>query len=146
MGKRRTDYKVDKIKTFILNNNPTRSEIIRHIVVDINKKVSGEFFDNNHRQYRGYYACNIQMMRNTGNVATDKSGRYYVTLQGLKNENSLYYKPDLLKLKDQIASFRLSLEWSENREGTYIDDIIRLRQENSDLRELITNIKLLSSL
>lgn len=140
---RRTDYKVDKIKTFILNNNPTRSEIIKHIVVDINKKVSSEFFDKHHRSYRGYYGCNIYKMCKSGNIAS-KNGKYYITEQGITNENSLYNKPTLIALKDEVKHLRRQLQWTRKNALIEYNNTIYIRDENKRLKATLRNINMLS--
>lgn len=127
---RQTNYKVDRIKVFIQTQKPTRSELVEHIVVDINKRVSREFYEKYKRTFRGYYATNIQRMRLSGNIASDKNGRYYVTPQGLSNDYSLYIKPDKLKIKE----LKKLVE--------YKNDVIRsLKSENRDLYKQLNKLR-----
>lgn len=137
---RQTNYKVDRIKVFIQTQKPTRSELIKHIVVDINKQVSREFYEKYKRTFRGYYATNIQTMRNAGNIASDKNGKYYVTPQGLKNENSLYVKPDKQRIKD--------LQRYIERKDNWIREIQmqkrELERENHKLKQTLEDIHYLS--
>ena len=128
---RQTKYKVDKIKVFIQNHNPKKSEIIEHILVDINKVVSRDYYRNNKSNFRGYYNTNLQTMRRAGNIAFDENGKYYVTSQGLKNENSLYVKPDKRRVKELNSLVEhknkvIRFERSENRELR--GEVIRLRK------------------
>lgn len=137
---RKTDYKVDRIKVFIQNNNPTKSELVEHIVVDINKRVSREFYEKYKRTFRGYYNTNLQTMRYAGNIASDKNGKYYVTPQGLVNENSLYVKPNKRRVKDLKALVEYKNNWiieiqMQKRE---------LERENYKLKQTLENIHYLS--
>lgn len=127
---RRTDYKVDKIKVFINVEKPTRSELIKFIAVKLNG-IDEVYFNKHKRSFRGYYATNIGTMRSSGNIASDKNGKYYVTKQGLKNENSLYKKP----YKEQVKDLRKQLRRSERYNRSKIKD---LRAEN---RELYMKVK-----
>ena len=121
---RKTDYKVDKIKDYIINYTPSRTELVKFIATNLNG-VSKQYFENNRRNFRGYYATNIQMMRNTGNIAS-KDGKYFVTKQGLINENSLYNKPYKEQVKDLKANLDRQINWKNSQ-------IRNLRDENKEL-------------
>jgi len=121
---RKTDYKVDKIKDYIINYTPSRTELVKFIATNLNG-VSKQYFENNRRNFRGYYATNIQMMRNTGNIAS-KDGKYFVTKQGLVNENSLYNKPYKEQVKDLKANLDRQINWKNSQ-------IRNLRDENKEL-------------
>ena len=130
---RQTNYKVDKIKEFINENNPRYSELVRHIVVEINGVASPDFFDKNKAQFKGYYATNIGTMRSKGNIWS-KNGKYYVTKQGMNDEHSLYRKPKLDELKDEIKQLKNHLKWEKARNK-------ELRAEKSALWLEKQNIK-----
>jgi len=121
---RKTDYKVDKIKDYIINYTPSRTELVKFIATNLNG-VSKQYFENNRRNFRGYYATNIQMMRNTGNIAS-KDGKYFVTKQGLINENSLYNKPYKEQVKDLKAYMDRQIKWKNSQ-------IRELQDENKEL-------------
>lgn len=128
---RQTNYKVDRIKVFIINNSPTKSELVKHIAVDINQRVSREYYEKYKRGFRGYYNTNIQTMRYAGNIASDKNGKYYVTQQGLTNENSLYIKPDKQRVRDLQETLNNRNDW--------------IRRKNKNIRDLEYEVFILKS-
>ena len=122
---RQTNYKVDKIKAFIIANRPTRSQLIKYIAVNLNG-TDEVYFDENSRKFRGYYATNISTMRKAENIST-KDKRYFVTKQGMTNEKSLYYKPDLVMLREQV----IDLKRKVLRQKMIID---KLRDEGDEMQ------------
>jgi hypothetical protein len=141
---RKTDYKVDIIKDYIINNAPTRSELIRFIAVDLNK-VSGEYFDKYPRSFRGYYATNISVMRSSGNIWS-KNSKYYVTKQGLTNENSLYRKPYKKQLQDLKLQHSRELSWKQNWINEHRKEINQLKIDNAEYKATLNNINMLSKI
>lgn len=141
---RRTDYKVDKIKVFINVENPTRSELIKFIAVNLNG-IDEDYFDKYKRSFRGYYATNIQVMRNSGNIASDVNGKYYVTKQGLKNENSLYRKPYKQQAKDLRKQLRREEKWNRGRISDLRKENRELTQKMKEMEATLYHINMLSA-
>lgn len=141
---RRTDYKVDKIKVFINVENPTRSELIKFIAVNLNG-IDEDYFDKYKRRFRGYYATNIQVMRNSGNIASDVNGKYYVTKQGLKNENSLYKKPYKQQAKDLRKQLRREEKWNRGRISDLRKENRELTQKMKEMEATLYHINMLSA-
>jgi hypothetical protein len=141
---RKTNYKVDSIKDYIINNAPTRSELVKFIVVELNG-TSEAYFDKYPRSFRGYYATNISNMRKSGNIWS-KNGKYYVTKQGLTNENSLYHKPDKARLREERKYHEWNMKWSNNRYRDAKAEARDLRQEVQILKATLDNINMLSKI
>ena len=141
---RRTDYKVDKIKVFINVENPTRSDLIKFIAVNLNG-IDEDYFDKYKRRFRGYYATNIQVMRNSGNIASDVNGKYYVTKQGLKNENSLYKKPYKQQAKDLRKQLRREEKWNRGRISDLRKENRELTQKMKEMEATLYHINMLSA-
>lgn len=102
MKKFKKSYQIAK---FIEANNPSRKEIVTHLMVNINKKYSSiEEFD--YKNHYGHYSTNFCQWKHLGNVTT-KKGRYTLTQQCIDNDYKLYSKPTEAKLKDakKSASF-----------------------------------------
>mgnify|MGYP003637348961 CR=1 FL=1 len=140
---RQTNYKVDKIKDYINENNPKYSELVRHIVVEINGVASSDFFDKNKSQFKGYYSTNIGTMRRKGNIWS-KDGNYYVTKQGMSDEHSLYRKPKIDELKDEIKHLKRHLKWEQNRRKDLQDSHWNFKIKIREDREILEQINLLS--
>jgi hypothetical protein len=118
--------KITQIKNFIATNNPTRKEIVKFIIVNINGK-SEEHYD--YSNHRGHYSTNFGTWKRYGYVVTDSKHRYSLTALG-KKSNSFYAMPT--KMKDDLEQRRLSfldVRYSE------------LKIENYELRKELYGIK-----
>jgi len=74
--------KAEKIVDFIKKNNPRRKELVKFIVVNLNKKVTAKEWDElpSGHSYQAYYATNITKWKRQGNVEVDpKTKRYSMT-------------------------------------------------------------------
>lgn len=81
--------KVDQIRNFIIDNAPTRKELVHFIVVTMNKKCTSEEFEAQwSKRYRGYYATAITNWKYKGYIEV-KNKKYYVTKDG-KNAKGLF--------------------------------------------------------
>lgn len=120
--------KVDNIKAFIQANKPSRKELTKFIVCQLNKVASASEFDKNPQEFRGYYATNITKMRRLGNIEV-KNGKYQLTKQALKHNTSLYVKPLEVKVQEQ-----------EKRIRELVNMVRTERTRNAMMKELLSDI------
>ena len=119
-------YKSKVIADFIRDHNPKRKEMIRFIVVEVNKKKTAKEFDKNPRQERGYYSKNFQTwVYNKKVYRNSKTGRYSLT-DIYNRDGMLYQTPPEVLLE---VSERAKNNWKEN----YWDMV---KQRNEVLIEL----------
>lgn len=124
--------KADLIKKYIFEYEPTRKQLIRFILVNMNGSVRGVDFDSDPRAFRGHYSTALAQMRRSGNITTVK-GRYKLTKQALSNDLSLYQKP----YKEQVKDLKLQIQRiHKNYEG--------YRSENHILKHKLSNIAYLA--
>lgn len=122
--------KADKIARFIKKTNPRRKELVKFIVVNLNKKMTSKEFDNLPSQdsIHAYYATNITKWKYRGNVSVDaKTKRYSLT----KNYNGSLYS-----LSSKVRVERAE-KVSKNWEKLYYEskrEVAKLRAEKQDLQ------------
>jgi len=136
--------KIDLIKGFIKKYKPTRSQLTRFIIVNVN----GLCVDNEFKfvNYRGYYSANLLKMREVGNVEI-KNGRYQLTKQAYQHKYSLYHEPNWRKVerlkkevkrlngyninyRTQIHELYKELKECKNKHTIFVDDIRSLCNHN----------------
>lgn len=108
--------KIDRIKDFIIKNNPTRKQIVTFIVVDINKLCTLEEYS--HKRWGSYYATNFTKWKHNGQTHVDNKGKYSITPEGLKSKKSLYSLTDNIKIKrleNQVEVLRETIQDLRNR-------------------------------
>lgn len=74
--------KSEQIVAFIRKNNPRRKELVKFIVVNLNKKITSKEWDElpSTDSLHAYYATNITKWKYQGNVVVDtKTKRYSMT-------------------------------------------------------------------
>jgi hypothetical protein len=71
--------KAKQIAEFIRTNNPRRKDIVKFIVVNVNKKVSEKNYDP--KNFLGYYSTNFAQWKRNKKVSVDAKHRYSLTDQ-----------------------------------------------------------------
>lgn len=126
--------KSTRIAEFIRDHNPKRKDIIRFIVVDLNKKKSAKEFDKNPSQERGYYSVNLQTWVYNKKVHRDpKTGRYSLT-DIYHRDGKLYQTPPEVLLE---VSERVKNNWKER----YWDMVKQRNEVLTDLKQTERDLK-----
>ena len=89
--------KIQRIKNFIIENKPTRKEIITFIVVELNGLCTYNEYD--HRDWSDYYSTNFTKWKYNEQIRKDDKGRFFITKEGLKCTKGLYSIPDSVIIK-----------------------------------------------
>ena len=118
--------KSEQIVEFIRANNPRRKELVKFIVVNLNKIVTSEEWDelpSNH-SYHAYYATNITKWRYQGNVeVNEKTKRYSMTK---------YYNGKLYGITSKV-----SIEVLERQLRNANQENERLRAKIKEIKEIV---------
>jgi hypothetical protein len=121
--------KVAQIKKFIDENNPTRKEIVKFIIVNLGSVKEEDY---NASNYKGHYSTNFTQWKTNGHVQTDAKHRYSLTELGKKSTKSLYSLPLEVQLdRANRRNDRLSENMSSNH---------RLIRENRRLQALVDDL------
>lgn len=128
MAKYKGCTKSEIIAEFIRVNEPTRTELTRFIVVNLNGKATTEEFDKNRAHWRGYYAMNITNWKYNGKLEV-KGKRYRLTKYYVR-DGKLYSVAPEIRIKQ--------LENSIENNGK---DALKLI---SDLKEIANNWRALA--
>lgn len=99
--------KVQRIRHFIEFNRPTRGEIIKFIVVHLNKRCSSEEFKLS--DYKGYYGNAFTPWKYYGFIkVTPKTKKYRVTTLGWERDNWYKEPPEqeVKRLRIQNSNLR----------------------------------------
>jgi hypothetical protein len=129
--------KAEKIVEFIRANKPRRKELVRFIVVDLNKKLTSKEWDAlpSYDSTRSYYATNISKWKRQGNIVVDEKTKRY--------SMSKYYNGNLYGITSKVQ-----IEMLEQRSNHWKNIFIQaktqnevLRAENQMLQEKLEEIK-----
>ena len=96
--------KAEKIADFIKENNPRRKDLVKFIVVTLNKKCTSTYFDNNKNEFRGYYSVIIQQWKWNQKIKKDSKTQRYSVTSYYDRDGSLYIMPIEVRLEIALRS------------------------------------------
>lgn len=129
--------KAEKIVKFIKKNNPRRKELVKFIVVNLNKKLTAKQWDAlpSTDSTHAYYATNISKWKRQGNVKVDpKTKRYSMTK---------YYNGKLYGITQKVQTEMLegrATHWQALAKNTNLSNDILIKQ-NRELRRKLKEIQ-----